>query len=333
MNLRFYYNFLSGYEKRIYRYIVECLKKRSEKIHVYIDMKTTQRILQLVYLDFPEFFYVDTSCMRFTANILETIIHVSYTKTEREISQIEKRMNFIADKILEQVNLKKMDNVQAVRYAHDFVIRNVLYSHDAVIDRTLYQEASSIVGVFQNHKAICRGISMAVKWVLDVIGICSGVIVGRLIDNETPRLKDYTGMDNQVNHAWNIVDVKDHWHLMDATMDLGSTKIPRFVSYDYFLRSGRVFRRYVQYIDLSVSCEREYSSYFYKNKSILVSYSQVEKYVQYCCKKRSQRIYFQLDFALDDRQLVENIIRRYVHGKFSFRYNDRLNIYDVCCLM
>lgn len=330
MGLKFYYQFLSASECNIYREIVKGIEKRKKSIRVLGNGKQTEKILNFVYYDYPEFFYVDTTKTTLQTSTVTTMLQIGYHKNKEQIKEIEQKLEIVSMQFLDKLEKTKMDNLSLIRYVHNFIIKNTEYAMENKEHGQVYGDVSSIHGVFLNHKALCKGIALATKWLLDKAGIMSAVMEGRMIDQDSPRLKHYTGSCNEINHAWNLVCVNDAWHFMDVTMDLGRSK-KGWICYDYFLRNKEIFDAYVQYRDLYVSCKEELYSYFVICKVAFSDKEILKKYLAYCKKKHKKRIYFQLKgeaSKIGEEQIID-LVGQYITGECRYRVNKKLYIYDI----
>lgn len=216
-----------------------------------------------------------------------------------------------------------------VKYVHDFIIKNTEYAFDNYHTGNVDGEVTGIVGVFFRHKALCGGISLAAKWLLDRAGIPSGVIEG-LVAGDGVDINTIPP-DVEINHAWNIVCVNDVWQYMDVTMDMGSSPKGMMTAYDYFLRKDSVMDKYARFKKPPVKCPEEPYCYFAGNHCYLTSASQVEAYVRACWKKGKKRIYFEVHgeaAKLSDSEIA-GIARSIILSGYQYRVNHKFGIYDI----
>lgn len=328
-SMRFYYTFLSLPEKKIYNKIAEGIRQCSTNISAAALPAQVKKIIPMVFLDNPQFFYVDTTHYSVISG-LGCHIEMGYHKNREEIRSIEPRLQKIGARFLEEIQKKRMNNLMTVKYVHDFVIRNTSYSFDSLNRRQTYGDVSGITGVLLKKSAVCLGISMTVKWLLDLAGIPSAVVEGYAMELGGGPAAVYTGQAELTNHAWNLVCLNDAWQVMDATMDLGASSSGH-IGYDYFMRSSRAMASCVQHLPLPVDCSRETGSYFVQNRTVFSKEETIEKYLRYCIQNKKKRIYFTLtgEAALlpDDR--VRKIIHRNMPCAYTLRYNDKMKIYDM----
>lgn len=330
-NVRFYYSFMNLTEKKMFDSIYQQLLNQKPLIRVMGTVRTVKKVLLCVLKDCPEIFFVDNTRMEFVSGMGSVSVRMTYTKNHAEVRAIRQRLDLISSRFLDEIKKKQLKNRDIIRYVHDFILKNTEYARESLAMMDASGDVSTICGVFINKKAVCMGISLAAKWLMDQVGIPSGVIEGRLIDAGTPRLADYTGDSSQNNHAWNIIDVNDSWHYMDITMDLGASQENKtWISYDYFLRDDAHMERYVQYENPYTDREGEKYSFFAAKKVAFAGEDILKKYLQYCAKKRIRRIYFQAEGELASKppDYIQKLIAQYTVSGYRWRYNEKLHIYD-----
>lgn len=331
MENRFYYQLLPLLERRMYCELVKGIKAHETKIRVLGSVSQSKKVIKYVYCDYPEFFYVDISQNSFQRNRMVTIVEVYYHKNLAESKVIGQYLEKIAMRFLEQAEKEKMNDLTLVKYAHDFIIRNVEYAYENLEWQHAGGDVSCISGVFWQHRAVCRGIAAAVKWLLDRAGIMSAVIEGRMVDENAPRLTQYTGTEDEINHAWNLVCVNDGQYFMDVTMDLGVSLDKDWLSYDYFLRNDELMDSYTQYHKRHVVSGDEQLCYFAIFQVIFSDLDMLKKYLDYCRRKKKKRIYFQLrgEYGQDVEKQVMTIVGHYIMDAYRYRVNKKINIFDI----
>lgn len=328
-SLKYYYERLSPLEKKVYEGLEKGLAGRVSPIRVMGSGFQVKKILPMVYLDNPQFFYVDNTHLSLVDAGLFCIVTPVYYKDSGQIRSIEAYLKRIDDRFLEEIRKKRLNNHMTVKYAHDFVLRNTKYARESLAAGQAAGDVSTIVGVFCNHSAVCMGIALAEKWLLDLAGIPSAVIEGYVPDAGFS--VSTAGDAVQNNHAWNLVCVNDLWYHMDVTMDLGSSSSGR-LAYDYFLRSDGVFQKCARYVRPPEIEERERYSFFAGAHAIIKDRRQLEQYVSVCLRSGKKRIYFELqgDAAGLPGDQVQRYVRGAAPGRMTIRVNSRLNIYDFC---
>ncbi|MBQ2117230.1 MAG: InlB B-repeat-containing protein, partial [Lachnospiraceae bacterium] len=97
------------------------------------------------------------------------------------------------------------------------------YDHNTA-DNDLSNASHSAYGVFANGLAVCEGICLAYKSLLDEINIKNYIVLGK----------------SSVNHSWNVMLIDDKYYHIDVTQDSSDSNdilYPR-ISHDMFLVSN-----------------------------------------------------------------------------------------------
>lgn len=101
---------------------------------------------------------------------------------------------------------------------HDYMALHVIY--DPVLKETGEPSTMDVYyprGVFVNGVAVCNGYALSFKLCMDILGIPCKMIPS-----------------NQMNHAWNAVQLEGEWYLVDVTWDDLDEYTSRGLEYRYF---------------------------------------------------------------------------------------------------
>lgn len=329
-SIPFYFNYLPALEKNIYKKLEEGIGQCETQIRVMGTSAQVKKILPMVFLDNPQFFYVDTTQFSVVGSPVSCSVSLGYHKSRAEIRSMSERLARIEARFLEEIRRKQMGNLLCIKYAHDFIIRNTSYAHENLASQVVYGDVSGITGVLFQKKAVCMGIAMTMKWLMDRAGIPSAVVEGHLLERGESPSPDYRGQPDRNDHAWNLVCLNDIWHCMDVTMDLGGSS-GDFIGYDYFLRSEKHMDVYLQHPPYLVDCTRETGSYFIRNRAVFTQEKEIENYIRHCVQGRKKRIYFTLDqsAACLPQEKVQRIIQKNIPCAYNLRCNDRMAVYDI----
>lgn len=122
--------------------------------------------------------------------------------------------------------LKKEEKLRSI---YLWIIHNIQYDTSAVDNKRINRNNQDIL---KRKKAICWGYSTLLKAMCETAGIPVVIISGYVKTslNQTPFLKYPT-------HAWNAVQIEDHWHLLDATWDSGLL----YSSSDFYEKFGEKY--------------------------------------------------------------------------------------------
>lgn len=100
------------------------------------------------------------------------------------------------------------DPFERVKALHDWVVTRLHYDEDSVTGKRKPQDAQS---VFNNRMGVCEGYARLL--------VAMGKVTGDRIVYVTGDVREDTGELVPVGHAWNAVEIKGAWYLMDATWD------------------------------------------------------------------------------------------------------------------
>lgn len=100
------------------------------------------------------------------------------------------------------------DPFERVKALHDWVVTRLHYDHDSITGKRKPQDA---VSVFNNRMGVCEGYARLL--------VAMGKVTGDRIVYVTGDVREDTGELVPVGHAWNAVEIKGAWYLMDATWD------------------------------------------------------------------------------------------------------------------
>lgn len=138
-----------------------------------------------------------------------------------------------ATAILNYLNLDGKNDYEIIYGIYNYICQNVEYDWAATAmtdwDGQSLGHGQLAYEALCQEKAVCAGISRAVKLLLDKLDIPCETVIGSL---------------NGIAHAWNLVKLNDKWYYIDATSDLGMS------TYSLFLKCEADLTNYqVQYYD------------------------------------------------------------------------------------
>ncbi len=165
-----------------------------------------------------------------------------------------------AKAVLRSIISDNMTDVEKVRAIYEYLIMNVCY------DKVLYElngrdsnihkyKGFYLEGVFDDHRAVCEGISKAMALLCNMEGIRCVQVTGFQTTNP-----------DGIGHAWNKVFVDGAWYVIDATS--GGTIINNgdnpfeILTYKYFLIDNDTFKKmYTEENFEKIICYKNYNIY------------------------------------------------------------------------
>lgn len=124
-------------------------------------------------------------------------------------NKVAEKTTYIKEKYLQGIN----DKLQLQYVIHDYLLENTTYDHDNYITSTVPPESHSIYGALIEGTAVCDGYAKSAKYLLDLVGIESGIITS-----------------GEMSHAWNYVNIDGKYYHMDITWD---DPVPETNTMDY----------------------------------------------------------------------------------------------------
>lgn len=134
------------------------------------------------------------------ANVVSAILPYSLTPEEyaREYAVCDGVAKALAQKA------RGLSELDKELIAYNYLVSNCFYRYDA-------PNAFSAYGALGDREAKCDGISLAMKWLCEEMGVSCMVMAGN-------------APDNPIGHAWNIICVDGTYYDLDVTNDIPSAE-------------------------------------------------------------------------------------------------------------
>ncbi len=227
--LHYCYTTLSDAEKKVYREVYDCLDTMSENVKLSTtDTDVLDRCFNYCIMDHPELFFTD-GYKATTTSIANTTIGLAvsgrYTMSAQKRKEYQERIDKEVDKILKDAP-KDDSDYEKVKYCFDYIVSNTSYNVNAAYNQ-------NIISVFINGESVCQGYTLAMKYLLDRLGVESAVVYGSA---------------NGSNHSWNIVKIDGSWSYVDVTWGDSSyrnyvnTETVDEINYNYFGCNNEILR-------------------------------------------------------------------------------------------
>lgn len=214
----FHYNKMDVRSKFIYRTILTALQKHQTKIHIkeaVDDAMTIQKTVEAIHLDHPLLFYVDFSSFSMRVSMEQTTLTFRFLYTE---DQIQEKTNALHEVIAKFGKIQHRASLEKEIIIHNALAKRLMYH------RCAEEDSHTVVGALLHKRAVCDGFAKAFKAICDACGIECIIVVGALrAERERKEL-----------HAWNMVNIDQHWHHVDLTGDEVVTLFEEIVLCDYF---------------------------------------------------------------------------------------------------
>lgn len=187
--------FLSNTEEQIYNQIINAINNYETTIipNIIIKIDSLNSIMNTIFNDHPEFFYLETSYSYKYSNDIIIQIHLVYNELIHDVDHHKKIFDNKVDSILEKAYELNTD-LEKEKYIHDYLIEHVSYDENSKVNQSAY--SALIYG-----SSVCAGYSRAFQYLMNQLEIdtyyCSGFSFG--------------------NHAWNLIYINNEFYNVDVT--------------------------------------------------------------------------------------------------------------------
>lgn len=184
-----------------------------------IPVSELDMVYQAFLYDHPEIFWLGKS-YNYRVSVKEeemadAVSVIPIPDSEEELSRERREFESAAQSILERAKGAK-DDRERVLVLYNCLTEEIEYEEEALYNSALEYEHTAY-GAIAGRRAVCDGIALAYKYLLDQSGIKCILIPG--LSGETP-------------HVWNTVFWDGSWHEADPTWDAASEESSRGQYFD-----------------------------------------------------------------------------------------------------
>lgn len=200
----------------------------------------------------PELFYVDifggsgdaqisvnATIDPNTQEIICKDVILNYSSTPEEIAPLREEFYAKADDIISNVITDGMTELEKALKLHDYIVLHTVYDTEGTLPDL--NGGSSAYDVLVSGNGVCEGYAKAYKYLLERVGIES---------------IEVTSQD--MNHAWNLVNIDGEWYHVDTTWDDPVPDAIGRVNHKYFMLSDEAIQQ--------TTDSRKYSHYNWESK-------------------------------------------------------------------
>lgn len=210
-----YYSMLDESARQLYRQIyANALEaKTSFAPAMAVSVNRVKNVIEAVYNDHPELFWLDTSySCKYKPNGECIQITLQYNTTVNSLEDAKQNFYSNAQAIID--GAKQFPSVlEKEKYVHDMLLAKVEYDPLAAMNQSAY---SAMV----NGESVCAGYARAFQYIMQELGVPCYYCTG------------YSGED----HAWNIVKLDKGYYNVDVTWDDTNP-----ATYDYYNKTDREY--------------------------------------------------------------------------------------------
>lgn len=148
---------------------------------------------------------------------------------------------------------------------HDYLAQNCAYAYREYLDGTLdqHREVYSAYGALVEGRAVCNGYALAYEALLQAVGINS-----------------FKCSSEEMNHAWNIVQIDGQWYHVDVTWDDPAPNSEGTVGHNYFLLSDAEIknRGHFGWVSYAACTSIKYDAYWWRGVNSQIAVAGESKY-------------------------------------------------------
>lgn len=214
---------MSRDEDAAYQAIYQGLVDRNEQINLAEYQLTIDALKVLfgkVVNDHPELFYVRNE-YRYSYNSGNMmVVSIEPTYLTGLPDDAEERMKQATEQAMAQVEAG-MSDMEIALILHDYLVEHVAYNWDVATGKDTGDKIiHSAYGALVDGDAVCEGYALAYKLLLSECGVESVLVTSE-----------------EMNHAWNLVEIDGSWYHVDVTWDDPTPDLPGYCGHENFLRS------------------------------------------------------------------------------------------------
>lgn len=293
---RYYYQQLSHKDKNVYNKILSGLLEHNNSIDCSgYSVERINDIFNMIKYDIPELFYIKAVKVQYACSYIRCTILPEYRFNYHECVNILLAMENKYRDFIKRV--QTLDDVEKEKEIHGLIVSIVEYKNS---DAPYSHEAP---GTLLYGIGVCEGISKAVKYLSDRVGLESIVVTG--VSNANDGIEE--------GHAWNLIKINGVFYHLDVTFD--ATITDNITRFDYFNLSDEEIKTNHLWIDKFPECNRKFDFYtknrqFFTGKNDLLQYLKIES-------KKSRTIVFQLPFFTTSKERIIDAIKITVEEALS----------------
>lgn len=159
-------------------------------------------LMELMHTEFPELMQIDNTVTSTYYTDRTTGFVTSYdlplVLTKQQYDKQYAQVREIIERLVAET--QGMNDWEKEKYVFDYITQTCTYSMDGTYAYTPY-------GTLVDQVAKCDGISLAMKWIMEEMGITCLCISG------DPTV-------TEVGHAWNMIKLDGQYYCVDVTMDV-----------------------------------------------------------------------------------------------------------------
>ena len=136
----------------------------------------------------------------------EAVVHFRYTIDKERSKKIKKQIEDVVKNDFKLNSARNLSVKEQVMYVYKWIALYCNYSIHSAHNQTIFS-------VFVHRHSVCTGIAKAAQYLLELLGIESRLVFGKLKNSE-----------EDSRHCWLIVKIEEKWYYLDPTFALPETE-------------------------------------------------------------------------------------------------------------
>lgn len=319
---QFYRNTLTNIEIRCYDIITNGIIDYKSIIYFSgIDLCRIDKIFNLIKLDHPLLFYVESLNVKYESHTKVAIINPQYRFDKQKTNNTIIALLSKAKSIL--VPLINSNDFYKEKSIHDYFCNNIHY------DTSYANSSYECVGPMLFNKGVCEGISKAVKLLCDFSGLQCVVLHGSAVRTGTN--------SNTDAHTWNKIKINNCFYNLDVTFDL-TISVNKIIRYDYFnLSDYEILKDHKSKEINLLPCIQSECYYAIKQKTFSTT-KEIKKH--FISSITSNKKSFVFKISSDANELIKEkeiikclnealVVTRHFNQAYQYSFNDYQNVIQI----
>lgn len=239
-----------------YDIFYQSIKNMNDEVTLNLrDQEVLNDLYYQIMGDHPEIFWINMYEFR------------EYSISEKKQFKVYPKYNFSKDEVRvfkDQLEIKSneifskipqlLSDYEKVKYVYDYVIDHTLYKEDSI-------ENQNILSVLLYGESVCAGYAKTVQYLLHQLGIPTSYMSG-------------SSLENNVAHAWNMVEIEDEYYYLDSTYGDAQTQNATVeLRYAYMnMTSSQMLKLYRTNDSYFENLKVDENNYFMKEDKFFVGY-------------------------------------------------------------
>ena len=225
------FKFLSIREQQLYKVMLRAFSSMALEFKCPLASRGVDimKVMETLLGDNPDVIYFDKTKIKFEETLMEKTIFLTGLYSSNQAAKIKTKIEDVYNNIVSIVKSESKDDYSLLFNLYKILQKNIVYDVEELNaisgGFTKNPFSHNAYGALVNKKAVCDGFSSAFALVAQKLGFDCTVISGQ---------SGYSSA-GYIEHAWNIIKLRDKYYHLDCTWDTRSYEQSSEFFFDYFL--------------------------------------------------------------------------------------------------